>query len=148
MRPTSPRIPVFLTGISFSTLSFLCSGAVGAQELFVEPRLSFGSDFQRGLRSGLGGFTVLGDAAVGGFVDGEIRALLQTVQVRETPTFTYQYRETRYSIGPGFSIAQPLTATFALNSGAGLVFTDGCSPINRKAPATPIAKARTTVRWI
>jgi hypothetical protein len=107
----------------------LAAGAACAQGLFVEPRLSVGSDLQVGGRAGLAGFTP--PAGIRGtwsaFVDGEIRPLPEAVRVRISPTLTHQYRETRYDIGPGVAWALPLDEweNWFLVTGAGIAYTAG-----------------------
>lgn len=121
MKPRSFSAP----GLALTVLIAAAAIPARGQNLFVEPRLSFGSDFQMGGRAGLEGFQILGDASLSVFLDGEVRMIPETVRVRMSPTLEHQYRENRFSIGPGFSIAQPLGTVFSLNAGAGLAFTDG-----------------------
>jgi hypothetical protein len=129
---TSPFSPA--SGI-LALIALLATVPVRAQEILVQPRLSFGSDFQLGLRLGVGGYTLLGDAVLTGFLDGEVRPISHAVRIKMTPTLDHQYRETRYSVGPGFSISQPLGEKFALNSGAGFAYTEGDYAGSNRKPA-------------
>jgi hypothetical protein len=125
------RIPAML-----AVIVLLASGSARGQEFLVQPRISVGSDFQVGMRLGLGGFTLLGDAVLSGFLDLEVRPLSHTVRVEMTPTLDHQYQETRYAIGPGFSISQSLSDQIALNAGAGIGYTDGDYKGSNRAPVS------------
>jgi hypothetical protein len=114
----------------------LASGVARAQQIQIEPRLSIGSDFQLGLRLGLGGYPLLGDAVLSGFLDGEARPVSHTVRVEITPTLDHQYQESRYTLGAGFSVSQPLNDHFALNAGAGFGYTDGDYAGSNRAPVS------------
>jgi hypothetical protein len=119
-----------------AVVALLAGGTVQAQEIQAQPRISIGSDFQFGMRLGVGGYTLLGDAVLSGFIDGELRPFTHPVRVEITPTLDHQYREIRYTIGPGFSIVQPLSDQFALNAGAGFGYTDGYYAGSNRAPAS------------
>ena len=70
--------------------------------LVLEPRMSAGEDFQLGLRTGYGVHSWAG-RRVSVFFDGEVRPYAQGITIPATPTFSYRYRETRWSYGPGIS---------------------------------------------
>jgi hypothetical protein len=106
-----------------------------AQEFLIEPRLAVGSDFQAGIRAGAGGFLPNGSLVIG-FLDAELRPFAHAVRVRESPTFSYQYREIRFGIGPGVSWAHPLGNGFAATISAGVLYSDGTYWGSNRDPAS------------
>jgi hypothetical protein len=108
-----------------------------------EPRLSIGEDFQLGGRLGYAIRTWEG-RTFAAFLDGEIRPVPEEVRVRRSPTFEYQYQETRGSIGPGISMGKSLSETLTVSLAAGLAYTDGFYWGSNRAPRsdwTPWAEA-------
>lgn len=88
-------------------LSCLIVPAAEEPGLLVEPRLSVSSDVQAGVRAGLYGVPG-GSGPFEVFLDVEGRLFPHRVRERVSPTFSYQYRETRLTLGPGVSYAMPL----------------------------------------
>jgi hypothetical protein len=72
-----------------------------------EPRISVGSDFQAGLKAGVGRFAWAGGQATP-FGEVEVRFAPERVRVRETPTLSYQYEEDRLNLGGGLAWSRPL----------------------------------------
>jgi hypothetical protein len=102
-------------------LAFLAPCAYGGGFL-VDGRASLGAyDFQLGLRAGAE--AAWGGGLWAGFLDLEGRAFPRKTRIRETPNLSYQYRENRYSIGPGFTAAYPLFSSLHLTGGSGAFYT-------------------------
>lgn len=131
-----------MTGFrGFPPLAILALSALPAfayetrlEGLVIEPRLSFGEDFQLGLRSGYALRTWDGFRA-SVFLDGEVRPMPESIRLKSTPGFSYQYRETRGSIGPGITVGHDFSEAFAGFAGAGLAYTDAFYWGSNREPA-------------
>jgi hypothetical protein len=129
-----PRSPSLL----FSLLTLSTAGLASAYEtrrdgVLLEPRISVGEDFQLGLRSGWALRTWEGFHGAA-FLDGEVRPIPEAVRITSSSTFSYQYRETRWSIGPGFAVGRDFSESLAGFAGAGMAFSDAFYWGSNRAP--------------
>jgi hypothetical protein len=103
-------------------------------------------DFQIGGRAGFFAWTRI---VTDFFLDFEMRPYRRAVRIRESETLEYQFREQRFTIGPGFLARVPLgrsPAVLVAGGGAGL------SPAwyrgsNREAPSTALGWLETGFRF-
>ena len=110
-------------------LSAAIAGApIAADEIrghgvLLEPRISVGEDFQFGLRTGYGIHSWAG-RHVALFMDGEVRPYGMSVTIPASPTFSYRYQETRWSVGPGVSGALDLWESYSLSAALGVTYSE------------------------
>jgi hypothetical protein len=103
-------------------------------------------DFQMGGRVG---FSVGSRIAADFFLDMETRPYRRAVRIQESETLEYQYREERFTFGPGVLARVPLNPGVALVAGGGA----GLSPAwyrgsNREAPSAGLGWLETGIRFI
>jgi hypothetical protein len=103
-------------------------------------------DFQTGGRVG---FSVGKRLAADFFLDMEMRPYRRAVRIRESETLEYQYREERFTFGPGVLARVPLGSSVALVAGGGA----GLSPAwyrgsNREAPSAGLGWLETGMRFL
>jgi len=132
------RGPIFCRLLLLAFLvpsGFAAAYGGGAEDFFFEPRVSTGTDIQVGLRAGIGGVSVpKGDLAV--FLDAAVRPFPRAVRVRESETFSNQYREVRFGFGPGVAWIVPLEGDWSGMIGAGAAYSDGHYRGTNRDPAS------------
>jgi hypothetical protein len=118
-----PRIP-FIPAMVFLVTGLAPAYEMRGESVMLEPRLSVGDDFQVGARAGYA-LRTLEARAFSVFLDGEARPLSEGIRVRSSPTLSYQYQETRWSLGPGISAGYPLTESWMATLSLGAAYSDG-----------------------
>jgi len=110
-----------------------CADEIRSSGMTLEPRISGGQDFQFGLRAGYGILSWVGrEASV--FLDGEVRPVPSAILIESSPTFTYRYLETRWSVGPGVAGALPVTESISILAALGISYSDAIFWGSNRAP--------------
>src|SRR5690606_14567084 len=100
MKRLAIRVPLLMAA---------CLATTFADGILIEPRASFFTDdFQFGGRVG-GESRALNALPVALFADFEFRPYGRATRVRTSPSFSYQFREHRYTFGPGALVSLPVT---------------------------------------
>ena len=131
---------------TYSTYSSTTGTSGNPGMLFFDLRLAAPvNDVQTGGRVG---FSVGRRIPVDIFLDMEMRPYRRAVRIAESEMLEYQYREERFTFGPGVLARVPLNPSFAFVAGGGA----GLSPAwyrgsNRDAPSAGLGWLETGIRF-